>query len=157
MVSRSLSASCAHSRCIVTDSDSLADRIAARLHDAPDEPVSHLIVDEVWLAVVEGTIGSGARLPTSRQLAVRLGVSPRSVERAYEELAARGVVATRAGEGTFISLRPPSSEERERHARFAALCRETFERSVALGFTVDDLIDALAEFRASTRVGREEE
>ena len=110
-----------------------------------------MIVDDVWLAVVEGTLETGERLPTARQVAVALGVSPRVVEGAYRELETRGVVATRPGEGTFISLAPPPDQERERHRRFAELCRAAFEEARDLGFGVDELIDALAEYRGIER------
>jgi len=122
----------------------LAERVAAER----DAPVSGVIVDEIWLRVVEGSLESGERLPTVRQVAVQLGVSPRVVERAYEELAARGVVGIRPGEGTFISLEPPSEEERDRHRRFRQLCQEAYGRTRELGFSLDDLLDALAEFRS---------
>lgn len=101
--------------------------------------------------MVEGVLATGQRLPTSRQLAIALGISPRSVERAYKELEERGVLATRVGEGVFISLQPPSHAELERHQRFADLCRETFARAADLGFDVDDLIDAFADFRSVER------
>jgi GntR family transcriptional regulator len=140
----------------VSDIQRLIHRVSERVRNAGGNPVSQVIVDEVWLAVVEGDLPIGERLPTTRELAVRLGVSPRTVEHAYEELASRGVVAARPGQGTFISLTPPPDEERERHRRFADLCRETFDRAQELGFTVDDLIDALAEYRSAGRSGPEE-
>jgi GntR family transcriptional regulator len=131
--------------------DPITARLADRLAAGVDQPISRLIVDDVWLAVVDGTLSSGDRLPTARQIAIQLGVSPRTVELAYEELETRGVVATRPGEGTFISLRPPPEAERERHGRFAELCRDTFDRAAELGFGVDDLIAALTEFRSVER------
>jgi GntR family transcriptional regulator len=135
----------------VTDVHPLAKRLAQRVASERNEPVSAVIVDEIWLRVVEGMLESGERLPTARQVAVQLGVSPRSVDRAYDELMARGVVASRPGEGTFISLKPPPEEERERHRRFAELCRETYAHSRTLGFALDELLDALAEFRSLER------
>jgi GntR family transcriptional regulator len=137
--------------CLVYSAKALASRLSARVSGVRDAPISKLIVDGIWLDVVEGALVSGERLPTARQVAVELGVSPRSVEQAYRELAARGVVATRPGEGTFISLRPPSAEERARHRRFAELCSETYSRARRLGFSVEELIDALAEFRSIER------
>lgn len=130
----------------------LTERLAGRLAEGSGQPASHLIVEEVWLAVVDGSLATGERLPTARQLAITLGVSPRSVERAYDELERRGVTVTRTGHGTFVSLAPPSDEARSRHRRFAELCREAVAGTEALGFTVDDLLDALAEFRS---VGRD--
>lgn len=129
----------------------ITQRLAERLTENTGEPVAHLIVEDLWLAVVEGSLHSGERLPTTRQLAIALGVSPRSVERAYEELERRGVIATRPGEGTFVSLAPAPEAERARHQEFAALCREAVERAEHLGFSVDDLLDALAEFRTANR------
>jgi GntR family transcriptional regulator len=131
--------------------DPIVQRLAARLAQSPAEPVAKLIVDDLWLAVVEGSLASGERLPTARQLAITLGVSPRSIERAYEELERRGVLATRAGQGTFVSLAPPSEAERTRHHDFAALCHHTVERAEQLGFGVDELLDAIAEFRTTNR------
>ncbi|HEX7090330.1 MAG TPA: GntR family transcriptional regulator [Longimicrobiales bacterium] len=131
--------------------DMLTRRLAARLAESGGEPAAHVIVEDVWLAVVEGSLPTGERLPTTRQLAIALGVSPRSVERAYAELERRGVVATRPGEGTFVRLEPPPAEARERHREFAALCRETVARALELGFSVDELLDALADYRATGR------
>jgi GntR family transcriptional regulator len=131
--------------------DPIIQRLAFRLAERRAEPVAHLIVEDLWLAVVDGSLESGERLPTARQLAIDLGVSPRSIERAYTELERRGVIATRAGQGTFVSLAPPSEAERERHHHFADLCRRTVERAASLGFGVDDLLDALAEFRTANR------
>lgn len=84
--------------------DELVQRLTGRLRSGSAEPVAHGIVEELWLAVVEGSLESGTRLPTPRQLAISLGVTPRSLERAYAELERRGVLVTRAGAGTFVSL-----------------------------------------------------
>ena len=113
--------------------------------------MSRQIADSIWVAVVQGSLMTGERLPTARQLAVELGISPRSVDRAYQELEERGVVAARPGEGTFVSLKPPNEAELARHQKFADLCRQTFRETRDLGFGVDDLIDALTEFRAIER------
>lgn len=127
--------------------DPITERLAERLAAGGGEPVAHLIVEELWESVVAGSLRTGARLPTARQLAIALGVSPRSVERAYAELERRGVIRTRRGEGTFVRLDPPSPEQQERRREFAALCREVVARTQALGFSLDELLDALAEYR----------
>jgi GntR family transcriptional regulator len=135
----------------------LMGRLTARLRAGGAGPASQLITEEIWVAVVEGDLDVGARLPTSRELAIALGVSPRSIERAYEELERRGVVVTRQGAGTFVSLAPASDAERVRYTQFAALCAEAVQRSVDLGFDVDTLIDALSEFRAGERTNPSKE
>lgn len=125
----------------------ILEQLATRLARGIDQPITPRIVEHVWLSVVDGTLDTGERLPTARQLAVALNVSPRTVERAYRQLADRGVIATRRGEGTFVALELPSEEERQRHREFAALCHEAVARAHDLGFDVNDLIEALADFR----------
>jgi GntR family transcriptional regulator len=129
------------------DSQRLTQRLRARVAQHPESPVAECIVEEVWLAVVEGELATGERLPTVRKISIELGVSPRTVERAVDRLQALGVVDRRVGEGVFVSLAPPSDEERERHQLFHELCRATVDEAESLGFDLDDLLDALAEFR----------
>jgi GntR family transcriptional regulator len=132
-----------------TNATGLAARLAGALAPARDEPISHQIVDHVWLEVIEGGLETGERLPTVRELAVALGASPRVVERAYAELERLGVVSTRVGEGTFVSLGPAGESVRERRREFLRVCRELLEQAAALGFTMDDVMDTLGEIRAS--------
>ncbi|HEX2167745.1 MAG TPA: GntR family transcriptional regulator [Longimicrobiales bacterium] len=136
------------------DANEIVQRVAGRLRESGADPVAHVAVEELWLAVVDGSLGSGERLPTPRQLAIGLNDSPRSIERAYAELERRGVVVSRAGAGTFVSLAPASESDRARHQQFAALCRETVDRATTLGFSIDELIDGLAEFRTADRDDR---
>ena len=125
----------------------LVRRLADRVQSGGGATVAELIVDEVWLAVVSGELEVGERLPTTRQLAIALGVSPRSVERAFDELQRRGVLTARSGAGFCVSLEPPSEQEHARHREFAQLCRQTVRRAAELGFGVHDLIDAISEFQ----------
>jgi GntR family transcriptional regulator len=128
----------------------IVELLKTDLDPSVGEPLSRQIVERVWLEVVEGRLSTGSRLPTVRELAIALGISPRSVERAYLELERLGVTSTRPGEGTFVSLSPPSDEERRRRKAFAALCREAVNRAAELGFSVEELLQALAEFRRSS-------
>ncbi len=135
----------------------MLEQLAARLADGIGQPLAGRIVEHIWLSVVEGVLDTGERLPTARQLAVALNVSPRTVERAYRQLEERGVIATRHGEGTFVSLVLPSEEERTRHRAFAALCREAADRALTLGYSVDELIDGVADYRGLDRIPPDEE
>jgi GntR family transcriptional regulator/MocR family aminotransferase len=72
---------------------------------APDRagPVVRQIYGQVRGAILEGALGAGARLPSSRNLAGRLGVARASVVSAYEQLVAEGYVETKAGAGAFVA------------------------------------------------------
>ncbi|WP_241661543.1 PLP-dependent aminotransferase family protein [Thermomonospora catenispora] len=54
----------------------------------------------------------GDRLPSSRALVARLGVSPVTVSRALARLAAEGLVVTRPGSGTFVAERARAARPR---------------------------------------------
>jgi GntR family transcriptional regulator / MocR family aminotransferase len=54
-------------------------------------------------AILSGAFKSGARLPSTRELAQQLGVSRTVVLLAYDQLLAEGFAAGRAGSGTYVS------------------------------------------------------
>jgi GntR family transcriptional regulator / MocR family aminotransferase len=68
--------------------------------------LSMQIYRQLLEAVVDGRLRPGERLPPTRELARRLDVSRNTVGVAYERLVADGVVAGRAGAGSFVSSEP---------------------------------------------------
>ncbi|MDI5971877.1 winged helix-turn-helix domain-containing protein [Streptomyces sp. SL13] len=59
--------------------------------------------------LADGRYSPGSRLPGARGLAAQLHVSLMTVQSAYKALAADGLVAGRAGSGTYV-LDPPEGE-----------------------------------------------
>src|SRR5580698_7801022 len=66
-------------------------------------PVVRQVYDQVRGAIQAGALGAGARLPSSRDLADRLGVARATVVSAYEQLLAEGYAEGRRGAGTFVA------------------------------------------------------
>lgn len=60
------------------------------------------IYDAIRAAILDGRLITGERLPPTRELAARLGVSRATVTVAYESLAAEGFVEGRVGAGTVV-------------------------------------------------------
>lgn len=54
-------------------------------------------------SIVEGRLPAGERLPSTRDLALQLGVSRKTTLDVYERLIAEGFLASRTGDGTFVA------------------------------------------------------
>ena len=94
----------------------------------------------VRLAVADGTLQPGDRLPSVRLLAGRLGLAPNTVGRAYAELAREGVIVARAGGGSEVAPRESldrTALARSRQERLRTLARQAAVRGLAL---VEDLL-----------------
>jgi len=63
------------------------------------------IADAIERDVSSGTLPEGARLPTHRELAERLGVTVGTVTRGYAEAERRGLTVGEVGRGTFVRSR----------------------------------------------------
>ena len=80
-----------------------------RISRAPGaEPVFRQIYAEIRTAIAARTLGPGARLPSTRELAASLGVSRTSVVSAYEQLAAEGWIDSRTGSGAYVGADLPA-------------------------------------------------
>ncbi|MCF4165379.1 PLP-dependent aminotransferase family protein [Zavarzinia compransoris] len=123
-----------------------------------DGPLYLAIADSLASAIADGTLPSGTRLPTHRDLAVRLGVTIGTVTRAYAEAARRGLTDGTVGRGTFVrglELAVPGSgglvgidHERATPGAGAGVINLSVNRP-AMGPQVEALKAALAELSAS--------
>ena len=99
-------------------------------------------------AVATGRLLPGDQLPTVRQLAVDLQVNANTIARVYAELERGGVIETKRGVGSFITAtaaraHPPRQHER----RLRTFVTRLLADADAAGFTIDDVIAALAAHR----------
>lgn len=81
--------------------------IAIELDRESDTPLYRQIASQVRGAVASGALAENERLPTTRSLAVQLGVNRLTVSRAYADLAGEGILSPHVGRGTFAgAVRP---------------------------------------------------
>lgn len=66
-------------------------------------PPYEQIRGQIASLIAVGTLGDGERLPTVRALAADLGVATGTVSRAYKELEAAGLIASRRRLGTVVT------------------------------------------------------
>lgn len=75
------------------------------------EPKYQAIVDALDRDISAGVLPAGARLPTQRELAARLGIAIGTVSRAYAAAEQRGLLSGEVGRGTFVRRREPGVVE----------------------------------------------
>jgi molybdate-binding protein/DNA-binding transcriptional regulator YhcF (GntR family) len=77
-------------------------QIEVRLSGSAGSPMFTQIADRVKQLVATGRLPPGERLPTVRQLAESLAISPGTVLKAYRQLEQDGVIQSRRGGGTAV-------------------------------------------------------
>jgi len=121
----------------------------AVLQISADDPAPAYVQLErrVRVAIADGTLQPGDRLPSVRQLAAHLGVATNTVGRAYAQLAREGVIVARAGGGSEVAPHERldrTALARSRQERLRILARQAAVRGLALGFEAGEIIGAVA-------------
>ena len=119
-------------------------------------PPYRQIVDQVLLAVGSGLLKNGDKMPSMRQVATSLNVHLNTVLRAYRELELRNMLTMGAGTGTYITAGSVTYVELDRNKQLAQLVSELISRAVAVGLTLDDLLDEL-EYAKAAVVGAQDD
>jgi DNA-binding transcriptional regulator YhcF (GntR family) len=119
-----------------------------RLVVADDDPTPPYEQVRAQLAglVASGLLPPGTRLPPLRQLAADLGLAVGTVARAYRELEAAGLVASRRGAGTRVTAPPADALPTRTGPRLDALAARLVADARGLG--ADDA-EVLAAVRAA--------
>jgi GntR family transcriptional regulator len=134
--------------------DALVESLQA-LHQDDPAPVYVQIERRIRMGVADGTLQPGDHLPSVRDLARKLGLSPNTVGRAYADLSREGVIKAKAGGGSEIASRDRLDQpalQRSRIERLRVLSRQTAVRGLALGLEPDEIVEAVkAELAAHGR------
>ena len=109
------------------------------------EPIYTQIARQVRIAIAEGAVVGGERLPSVRRLARELVVNPNTVQKAYAELEHARLVYTRRGTGTFVAKKLPSDGSRK-HARlrFVALVDALLVEAVHCALPVEEVLSEIS-------------
>lgn len=66
-------------------------------------PIYEQVKDGIRKLAYSGVVGPDEKLPSVRELAMKLAINPNTISRAYKELEQEGFLYTVAGRGTFIN------------------------------------------------------
>jgi DNA-binding FadR family transcriptional regulator len=119
------------------------------------------IADQLRTLIQSGEFPVGAKLPTERDLAAKLGVSRPSVREALIALEVEGLIEVRMSAGIFVTAREPSRRIDTVHGPLETIrARQFLERELAAsaarsadGALVDELATALRRMREDVERG----
>jgi GntR family transcriptional regulator len=115
------------------------------LDRAAPVPLHEQIKEQIVGMIHAGQLKAGDQLPTMRALSVELQLNVNTVAHAYRELDAAGFVATRRGEGTFVTNPASEAEMAEvRRHKLQSLVNRLFVDAHRLGYTAAELEQAIA-------------
>lgn len=106
------------------------------------QPLYEQILEQMSGAVARGEIELGDKIPSVRELAQALKVTPNTVMHAYQEMERSGLTETRRGQGTFITT------SRERVEEFRSVLGEEcigdfITKMHNLGYSWEDILRLL--------------
>jgi len=106
-----------------------------------DVPVYLQVIEQIRHAVQVGILHPGDALPTVRDLAKSVAISPNTISKAYGELEKLGLIESRAGAGTSVSSALGDTLRAQARADLHARLSELVIDAAALGVSAEELGD----------------
>ncbi len=118
------------------------------------EPIYRQIVEQIKYKIATGELEAGARLASIRELAGQLKINPRTVVKAYEELAGGGLVVMRHGQGVFVKAENPAAPARARRKVIEQMARRMLSEASRMGADGDEVLKIVEEVAKKMRANR---
>lgn len=114
-----------------------------QLHIIPGDelPIYRQIMRQITDAVAGGRLRLDDKLPSQRELAEQLVVSPLTVKKAYDELEREGLIRTQRGRGTFVSAGMESVDVEAQREKLRGGARRLLSSAYLAGLSVDDVLE----------------
>lgn len=111
-----------------------------------NRPICPQICERLCVEIAGGVLAPHERLCSVRELAVRAGVNPNTVQKAFEQLEAQGLIYSVRGSGWFVS---ESTEDAATIVKELTLRKTSayFEEMSALGYSESDVKEYIKEWR----------
>ena len=109
-------------------------------------PVYVQLVEQLELALLNGTFPPGSRVPPVRELAAGAGVNPNTMQRALQELESRGLLQAQRTAGRTATA-DGQVLQTLRRGRAAALASEFLRQMKALGLGRAQTVELLRQMQ----------
>lgn len=107
-------------------------------------PIYLQIMDMHKRALMAGELKPGEKILSQRDFAERYNVNPNTVQRAYREMEALGLVQTLRGQGTFVAVTEEMLETMRTETAHSIL-QQFVQEMKTLGFTLEQSLKLVEE------------
>jgi len=96
------------------------------------KPIYEQVKDGLRQLMLSGVLSENQKLPSVRELAVKLTINPNTIQRAYRELETEGYIVSVPGKGSFVSAGGAALERRRAELREKFLAAAAELRAVGV-------------------------
>ena len=111
---------------------------------ADPRSITRQITDGIRMAIASGELGVGAQLPSVRGLAQQLTINPKTVAKAYSDLAAEGWLNASQGLGLFVATPRQRLSKSERERRLALAVEAFSSEVIGLDYPLEKILDRVS-------------
>src|SRR5688500_7314484 len=111
---------------------------------ADPRSITRQITDGIRMAIASGELPVGAQLPSVRGLAQQLAINPKTVAKAYSDLAAEGWLNASQGLGLFVAAPRQRLSKSERERRLAVAVEAFSSEVIGLDYPLEKILDRVS-------------
>lgn len=110
---------------------------------ADPRSITRQITDGIKMSIASGKLPVGAQLPSVRGLAEQLTINPKTVAKAYDDLADEGWLNARQGLGLFVAEQRQRLSDTERRRRLAMAIDAFNAEILGLGYPIEHVLERI--------------
>ena len=110
------------------------------------------VTDNLKELIMTGTLASGEKLPSVRELSKTITVNPNTVQKAYRELERQGYIYTTSGVGTFVADVSRITADVHSLELAKAALDDAFKQLLFLGLSYDEARKIAGEIMEQRRL-----
>ena len=109
-------------------------------------PICPQICEKLCVLIASGELGAGDRLMSVRDVALKAGVTPNTVQKSFEQLEQQGVIFSKRGSGWYVSENTGIAKDML-NALIRSKTVNYLNDMQTLGLDKKEIIEIIKEFR----------
>jgi GntR family transcriptional regulator len=114
-----------------------------RIEPSSSVPIYRQMIDQIRYQVAAGVLREGDKVPSVRELALKLAVNQNTILKVYNELCRENILRIERGDGTYVSGGQQNLPTQQRRDMVAGPLREAAVMAIQLGLSAEEAADLL--------------